>query len=100
MAVKRNYPRRKFDWKEVLNASKDSFLSMLTPIIIIGGIWGGVFSPTEAAVVAVGYSFILSVLVYKEMGAKHLWEEIKQAAIDSAVILFIICGAAAFSWLV
>jgi len=100
MAVKRNYPRRKFDWKEVLDASKDSFLSMLTPIIIIGGIWGGIFSPTEAAVVAVGYSFILSVLVYKEMGAKHLWEEIKQAAIDSAVILFIICGAAAFSWLV
>lgn len=100
MAVKRNYPKRKFDWKEVLDASKDSFLSMLTPIIIIGGIWGGVFSPTEAAVVAVGYSFVLSVLVYKEMGAKHLWEEIKQAAIDSAVILFIICGAAAFSWLV
>ncbi len=100
VALKRNYPRRKFNWKEVTVASKEAFLSMLTPIIIIGGIWGGIFSPTEAAVVAVGYAFFLSVVIYREMGMKHLWAEIKQAAIDSAVILFIICGAAAFSWLV
>lgn len=100
VAVKRKYPRRKFDWKEVWVASREAFLSMLTPVIIIGGIWGGIFSPTEAAVVAVGYSFILSVIVYREMGTKQLWTEIKQAVIDSAVILFIICGAAAFSWLI
>lgn len=100
VAVKRKYPRRKFDWKEVWVASREAFFSMLTPVIIIGGIWGGIFSPTEAAVVAVGYSFILSVFVYREMGTKQLWTEIKQAVIDSAVILFIICGAAAFSWLI
>lgn len=100
MSVKRNYPRRKFSFREVLISTKEALLSLLTPIIIIGGIWGGIFSPTEAAVVAVGYSFILSVLVYRELGLKAVWKEMKQAAIDSATILFIITGAAAFSWLV
>jgi tripartite ATP-independent transporter DctM subunit len=97
---KRNYPRHAFSFKEVLVATKEALLSLLTPVIIIGGIWGGIFSPTEAAVVAVGYSFILSVLVYKELGLKAVWREMKLAAIDSATILFIITGAASFSWLV
>lgn len=100
MSVKRNYPRQLFSMKEVAISTKEAFLSLLTPVIIIGGIWGGVFSPTEAAVVAVMYSFILSVFVYRELGAKMLWSEIKSAAVDSATILFIITGAAAFSWLV
>jgi tripartite ATP-independent transporter DctM subunit len=97
---KRNYPRHAFSMKEVIVATKEALLSLLTPVIIIGGIWGGIFSPTEAAVVAVGYSFILSVLVYKELGLKAVWREMKLAAIDSATILFIITGAASFSWLV
>lgn len=97
---KRNYPRHAFSFKEVLVATKEALLSLLTPVIIIGGIWGGIFSPTEAAVVAVGYSFILSVLVYRELGLKAVWREMKLAAIDSATILFIITGAASFSWLV
>ncbi|NCB02144.1 MAG: TRAP transporter large permease [Spirochaetia bacterium] len=100
MSKKRNYPKHTFSIKEVFVSTKEALLSLLTPIIIIGGIWGGIFSPTEAAVVAVGYSFILSVLVYKELGLKAVWNELKSAAIDSATILFIITGAASFSWLV
>ena len=100
MSKKRNYPRHAFSWKEVGIATKRALLSLLTPVIIIGGIWGGIFSPTEAAVVAVGYSFLLSVIVYRELGLKAVWQEMKKAAIDSATILFIITGAAAFSWLV
>ena len=100
MSKKRNYPKHTFSFKEVLVSTKEALLSLLTPVIIIGGIWGGIFSPTEAAVVAVGYSFILSVLVYKELGLKAVWNEMKSAAIDSATILFIITGAASFSWLV
>lgn len=100
MSVKRKYPRHSFSFKEVLLSTKEAFLSLLTPVIILGGIWGGIFSPTEAAVVAVGYSFILSVLVYREVGLKAVWKELKSAAIDSATILFIIAGAASFSWLV
>ncbi|MBN2860044.1 MAG: TRAP transporter large permease [Sphaerochaetaceae bacterium] len=100
MSEKRGYPKRKFSIKEVLISTKEAALSLLTPIIIIGGIWGGIFSPTEAAVVAVGYAFVLSVIVYRELGLKAVWRELKSAAIDSATILFIITGAASFSWLV
>ncbi|MFH5835587.1 TRAP transporter large permease [Proteiniclasticum sp. C24MP] len=100
IAKKRNYPKHAFSFREVVVSTKSAFLSLLTPVIIIGGIWGGIFSPTEAAVVAVGYSFILSVIVYRELTLKDVWKEMKQTAVDSAAILFIIAGAAAFSWLV
>lgn len=100
IAKKRNYPKHAFSFREVVVSTKSAFLSLLTPVIIIGGIWGGIFSPTEAAVVAVGYSFLLSVIIYRELSLKDVWTEMKQTAVDSAAILFIIAGAAAFSWLV
>ena len=77
-----------------------ALLSLLTPVIIIGGIWTGVFSPTEAACIAATYAFILSVLVYRELGWKDVAKALVETARDSAGILCIICGAASFSWLV
>ena len=100
IAKKRNYPIDKFSWKEVGQATKDALLSLLTPVIIIGGIWTGIFSPTEAACIAATYAFILSVLVYRELGWKDVWKALVETARDSAGILCIICGAASFSWLV
>lgn len=100
MAKKRNYPTQPFSWKEVKDSTKHALLSLLTPVIIIGGIWTGVFSPTEAACVASVYAFILSVLVYKGMTKEEVFEAIKSTVSESAAILLIICGAAAFSWLV
>ena len=100
MALKRKYPRHKFSLKEIVDSIREAFLSLMTPIIIIGGIWGGIFSPTEAAIAAVMYAFIISVLVYREFGLSAIIQEIKGTAVDSACILFIICGAAAFSWLI
>lgn len=100
MSVKRDYPRRKFSWKEVWVSTVDAFLSLLTPVIIIGGIWSGIFSPTEAAAVAVVYAFFLAFIVYREMGIKEVGTAIVETVRDSAGILLIICGAAAFSWLV
>ena len=79
---------------------KEALLSLLTPVIIIGGIWMGVFTPTEAACIAVVYAFFLSVILYKGMTLKEIFVNIRQAVADSAGILNIICGAAAFSWLV
>lgn len=100
ISKKRNYPVQKFSWKKTRESTKRAFLSLLTPVIIIGGIWSGIFSPTEAACIAATYAFILAVIVYRELG----WKEVLQAFIgtarDSAGILCIICGAAAFSWLV
>ena len=100
MAKKRNYPVKKFSWKEVGQATKEALLSLLTPVIIIGGIWTGVFSPTEAACIAALYAFILAVPVYHELGWKDVYQALIETARDSAGILCLICGAAAFSWLV
>ena len=100
MAKKRNYPVHKFTWKEVGKSTKEALLSLLTPVIIIGGIWTGIFSPTEAACIAATYAFILSVLVYRELGWKDVAKALVETARDSAGILCIICGAASFSWLV
>ena len=100
ISVKRKYPTEKFSWKEVGVATKEALLSLLTPVIIIGGIWTGIFSPTEAACIAATYAFILAVLVYRELGWKDVVKALVETARDSAGILCIICGAAAFSWLV
>ena len=100
MAKKRNYPVNKFSWKEVGKSTKEAFLSLLTPVIIIGGIWTGIFSPTEAACIAATYAFILSVIVYHDLGWKDVAKALIETARDSAGILCIICGAASFSWLV
>jgi len=100
MSLKRKYPIREFSWKEVGASTADAFLSLLTPVIIIGGIWTGVFSPTEAAAMATCYAFFLAVIVYREMSLKEVATAIEETVRDSAGILLIICGAAAFSWLV
>ncbi len=100
MSVKRKYPVREFSWKEVIASTIDAFLSLLTPIIIIGGIWTGIFSPTEAAAMATCYAFLLAVIIYREMSLKEVAQAIAETVRDSAGILLIICGAAAFSWLV
>lgn len=100
IAKKKKYPCEKFNFGSAMDATKKAFLSLLTPVIIIGGIWTGIFSPTEAACVAVVYSFFLSFVLYREMTVKELLKNIQQTVADSAGILVIICGAAAFSWLV
>ncbi len=100
MSIKRNYPVQKFSWSEVIESSKNAFLSLMTPVIIIGGIWTGVFSPTEAAAIASCYAFFLSVIVYREISLRDVYKSVADTVRDSAGIMLIICGAAAFSWLV
>lgn len=100
ISVKRNYPVCKFSWKEVWASTLSAFLSLLTPVIIIGGIWSGIFSPTEAAVMASCYAFLIAVIIYREMTMKEVMQAIVETVRDSAAIMLIICGAAAFSWLV
>lgn len=100
VAKKKHYPVHKFDFHEAMVSTKEAFLSLLTPVIIIGGIWTGIFSPTEAACVAVLYALFLSVIVYRELTLKNIYAAIQQTVADSAGILVIICGAAAFFCLV
>jgi C4-dicarboxylate transporter DctM subunit len=85
--------------KEILIGLKDASLALLLPIIIIGGFRFGVFTATEAGVVAVVYALILGVFVYKEINIKMLPKILLDTSISSASILFIIANASVFTWL-
>ncbi|MFA5663822.1 TRAP transporter large permease [Castellaniella sp.] len=69
------------------------------PVIILGGIYQGVFTPTEAAAVAVVYSFMVGVFVYRTLNARSLYIALRKSVISSAVIMFIIAAAGTFSFL-
>ncbi len=75
-------------------------LALLMPVIILGGIYGGVFTPTEASVVAVFYALIVGVLVYRETKVSDLPQVLRKSVVSSAVILFIIANAGLFSYLI
>lgn len=83
---------------EFMIAFKDAFLALLMPVIILGGIYGGIFTPTEAAVVAVVYGLIVGLFIYREISWKQLIETLHSAVTISAVIMFIIAGASAFGY--
>ncbi|WP_104204948.1 TRAP transporter large permease [Billgrantia saliphila] len=83
----------KSTWKEVFQAGRKAILAILMPVIILGGIYGGIFTPTEAAVIAVAYSFLVGFVIYREIRLVSLVDILKQAAVTTAVVLSII-GAA------
>ena len=83
-----------------LLATRKAVLALIMPVIILGGIYGGVFTPTEASVVAVFYAFIVGVFVYRETRFSDLPRVLKKSVISSAVIMFIIANAGLFSYLI
>ena len=82
--------------RELWPAFRQAFLALLTPAIIMGGIYTGAFTPTEAAAVAALYATLLGTLVYREVGWRRLLAEIRGTMIDSAVIMLIIAFTSAF----
>ena len=101
VSTKRGYGgQEKASSEERMDALKDSILALLAPIIILGGIWGGIFTVTEAAAVVVVYSFIIAVFVYKEVSFKQLPDITYKAVITSIAVMFIVGVAALFGWIV
>lgn len=86
-----------FSAKKALKEVKDSIFALLSPVIILGGIYGGIFTPTEAAAVSVIYSLVIGCLVYKELDLKQLMTVTKNACETTATILIVIGCAAGFS---
>ncbi len=86
-----------FSAKKALKEVKDSIFALLSPVIILGGIYGGIFTPTEAAAVSVIYSLIIGCLVYRELDLKQLMTVTKNACETTATILIVIGCAAGFS---
>jgi C4-dicarboxylate transporter DctM subunit len=89
----------KFKIGNVIKAFLDSFWALLTPVIIIGGIYGGIFTPTEAAAVACIYGLIIGFFVYKELKIKDLPKIISKAVYSTTVIMFIVAAAKVFGWI-
>ena len=81
-------------------ATRKAALALLMPVIILGGIYGGVFTPTEASVAAVFYALIVGVGVYRETKITDLPRVLRKSVISSAVIMFIIANAGLFSYLI
>ena len=99
-ARKRNYPVcQKASLKQFFHALKAASLALVTPIIIVGGIVGGFFTPTEASVVAVIYSAVLGGIVYRSIGLKEFPDVLFESARLAAISLFCIGTASAFGWL-
>ncbi len=91
-------PRSSF--AEFLTALRESILAIIMPVIILGGIYGGVFTPTEAGAVAAVYSLIVSTFIYREMSLHKLRTIILKAGISTSVVFFVIATSQSFSWLI
>ncbi|MDR0578620.1 MAG: TRAP transporter large permease subunit [Candidatus Accumulibacter sp.] len=83
-----------------MRATREASFALMMPVIILGGIYGGVFTPTEAAVVAVFYALIVGMFIYREIRLKDLFPILRKSVLSSAVIMFIIANAGMFSYLI
>ena len=88
----------KYPAKTYLIRFKDAFLALLMPVIILGGIYGGIFTPTESAAGACIYALIVSCFVFRELNLKQLYKIFKDSCISSAVVLFVVGMSAPFAW--
>ena len=97
----RGYGLRDREDRQVFpTAFRRAWAAMLMPVVVIGGIYGGVFTPTEASAVAVVYALIVGGLVYRELGFSDLWPIFKQSVISTTTIMLIIAAATLFSFLI
>lgn len=99
VAKKRNYPKMPFPTvKEFVSAFWEALIPMLTPVILLAGIWTGLFTTTESAVVATVYALLISFFVFKEMTLERLWGILKETIRDTASIGFVTAAAAFYGW--
>lgn len=101
VTLKKQYGMQdKAPFRETLAAFKDAFWGLMTPIIILGGIYGGIFTPTEAAAVAVVYGLLVGIFVYREIKLAEFRSILVDSAVSSAVVLIIVSTASLFAWVV
>ncbi|WP_236786341.1 TRAP transporter large permease [Anaerococcus ihuae] len=99
VATKNNYPKENnISKEEKIKKFKDSIFALFMPIIIIVGIRGGIFTPTEGGAIVSMYALIISIFVYKDIKLKDLKSICLDAALSTAVITLIICATSALTW--
>ncbi|MBE3638391.1 TRAP transporter large permease [Mangrovicoccus algicola] len=102
MAGRHDFPvaSRKASWGERGEASLKAFFPLMTPVIILGGILGGVFTPTEAAAVAVAYALVIGLFVLRSLRLRDLPDVFARAGLSSAVVLLLVGAAMSFKTVV
>ena len=97
MPIKQN---KKATGKEKWAAFKEAFWGLMMPVIILGGIYGGIFTPTEAAAVSAVYGILVGVFIYKQIDFKEFVDLLVESSVQSAVVLLIVATASVFAWIV
>lgn len=99
---KRNYIGRSERAKlsDIIKSGINASLSLLMPLIIIGGIMSGIFTPTESAAIAVVYSIITGMLIYRELTLKDIWETMIDSAKATGQVLLVVAFASLFTWVI
>jgi len=97
---RRNYRGREVraPLKEILYYGKDAVLALLTPLIIIGGILSGMYTATESGAIAVAYSLVIGMFVYKELTVKKIWDLLIDSAKTTGIVLIVLSFASLFTW--
>ncbi|MES2787355.1 MAG: TRAP transporter large permease [Pseudomonadota bacterium] len=99
ISKKKNYPvLPRATLRELWDSFRGALLPLMTPVIIVGGMIAGIFTPTEASVVAVAYAFVLGVAVYRELTWSALWSALHTTAVQTAAVMFITAAAGVLGW--
>jgi tripartite ATP-independent transporter DctM subunit len=89
-----------FAWSVLVHTTKRAFLPLMTPVLLIGGMTTGIFTPTEAAIAATFYALVLGLFVYRTLNLRGLVKVSMETAETTAIILLIVAGASIFGWLI
>jgi len=87
-------------WANIWSTFKEAVWALMAPVVILGGIYGGIFTPTEAAGIACIYAVVISVFVYKELDWAGVWKILLESTVLIAQIMIIVSAAAAYAWLI
>ncbi|MBO8416530.1 MAG: TRAP transporter large permease [Proteobacteria bacterium] len=99
-AKKEDFPRESgFSFIRFLKSFKSAIWALLMPIVILGGIYSGIFTPTESAVIAVFYGFVVCLGIYRELSGKATWKIIQDSSVTTANIMFLVVTAQMFGYL-
>lgn len=103
IAKKRKFPKvvdSKFCFKGLILAGKEAILALIMPIIIIGGILGGIFTPTEAAAVALLYALLVGLFVFKSINFKNMYKALRTTVLTSSMLFFLIGVGTLLGWII
>jgi C4-dicarboxylate transporter DctM subunit len=86
-------------WPDIVDALRNAFWAILAPVVVLGGIYGGIFTPTEAAGVACVYAILVSVLAHRELGWADTWQILKDSSLLAGQVMMIVAAAGAYGWI-